>query len=147
MFSNLENFLLICGIFRFLFFENFYQLIFQGIKTIYLISSTFLGILWVQYTNLVMLFKVINENSLLLLESGFFWLLKPKWYLHIKLVAFQQFPSNGNCQQCVFSNLESFLLISSISGFLFFLPQSIFENPETTEYFVSSFFVVLRIFI
>ena len=51
--------------------ENFDQLIFWGIKTIYLISSTFLGISRVQGTTLKVLLKVINEHLLLLLESGF----------------------------------------------------------------------------
>ena len=51
--------------------ENFDKLIFRGIKTIYLISSTFLGILCVQGTTLKVLLKVINEYLLLLLESGF----------------------------------------------------------------------------
>ena len=77
--------------------ENFHKLIFGGIKTIYLIWSTFLGILGVQDTTLKVLLKVINEYLLLLFESGFFWLLKQKWYLDTKLVAFQQFSNNGNC--------------------------------------------------
>ena len=51
--------------------ENFHKLIFWGIKTIYLISSTFLGILWIQNTILEVVLKVINEHLLLLLESDF----------------------------------------------------------------------------
>ena len=51
--------------------EDFDKLIFRGIKTIYLISGPFLGILCVQGTNLKVLLKVINEHLLLLLESGF----------------------------------------------------------------------------
>ena len=51
--------------------ENLDKFIFWGIKTIYLISSTFVGILCVQDTTLKVLLKVINEDLLLLLESGF----------------------------------------------------------------------------
>ena len=47
-----------------------------------------------------------------------FLLLKPKWYLDIKLEAFYQFSSNGNRKQWVLFYLESFLLISGIFGFL-----------------------------
>ena len=47
------------------------MLIFQGIKTIYLISGTFLGILCVQNTILEVLLKVISEHLLLLLERDF----------------------------------------------------------------------------
>ena len=61
-------------------------------------------------------------------------LLKPKWYLDIKLEAFYQFSSNDSRKQCVLFCLESFLLISGISLFLF-LPYSIFKNLETTENF------------
>ena len=52
--------------------ENFHKLIFQGIKTIYLIWSTFLGILCIQGTILKVLLKVMNEHLLLLLETGFY---------------------------------------------------------------------------
>ena len=79
---DLESFLSISGVpgFRFLLqtlfkntetTENFDKVIFRGIETIYLISSTFLGILCVQGTNLKVLLKVTNEYLLLLLESGF----------------------------------------------------------------------------
>ena len=51
--------------------ENFHKLIFRGIKTIHLISSTFVGILYVQNTILEVLLNVINEHLLLLLESDF----------------------------------------------------------------------------
>ena len=51
--------------------ENFHKLIFQGIKTIYLILSTLLRILYVQNTIYKVLLKVINEHLLLLLSSGF----------------------------------------------------------------------------
>ena len=51
--------------------EDFDKPIFRGIKTIYLISGPFLGILCVQGTTLKVLLKVINEHLLLLLESGF----------------------------------------------------------------------------
>ena len=52
--------------------ENFYKLISQGIKTIYLISNVLLSIICVQDTILKMLLKVFNENLPLKLESGFF---------------------------------------------------------------------------
>ena len=42
--------------------ENFYKLIFGGIKTIYLIWSTFLSILCYQDLNLKVLLIVIKEN-------------------------------------------------------------------------------------
>ena len=77
--------------------ENFHKLISRGTKTIYLILSTFLGILCVQGTTLNLLLKVINEHLLLLLESGFSGYYSQKWYLDSKLVAFQQFSGNGNC--------------------------------------------------
>ena len=51
--------------------ENFHKPIFRGIKTSYLISSSFLGILCVQNTFLEVLLKVINKHLLLLLESDF----------------------------------------------------------------------------
>ena len=72
----LKSFLLIFGMSGFSFFtiettESFHQLIFRGIKTIYLISTTFPGILCVQDTTLKVLLKVITEHLLLLLESDF----------------------------------------------------------------------------
>ena len=51
--------------------ENFHKLIIPGIKTIYLILSTFLGILYVQNTICKVLLKVINEHLLLLLSVAF----------------------------------------------------------------------------
>ena len=44
---------------------------FRGIKTIYLISNTLIGILCVHYTTLKVLLKVINEHLLLLFKCGF----------------------------------------------------------------------------
>ena len=58
-----------------------------------------------------------------------FLLLKPKWYLDIKLDAFYQFPSSGNCKQWVLFYLESFLLISGISGFSFFFTIEHIRKP------------------
>ena len=71
MFFYLESFLLISGISGFSFFaieyiqkpestENFYKLIVQGIKNIYLISTAFLSILGVQNTTLKVLLEVIK---------------------------------------------------------------------------------------
>ena len=51
--------------------ENFQKLIFLGIKSIYLISSTFLSILCVQDKTLKVLLKVIKEHLLLKLETDF----------------------------------------------------------------------------
>ena len=94
-----ESFLLISGISGFSFFakehirkpgnhgKNFYMLIFQGIKTIYPIWSTFLSILCDQDTTLKVLLKVIKENLRLKLEVAFL-LLKPKLYLDNKGIAF-----------------------------------------------------------
>ena len=50
--------------------ENFHKLISWGTESIYLILSTFLGILCIQDTNLKLLLKVINEHLLLMLENG-----------------------------------------------------------------------------
>ena len=52
--------------------ENFRKLIFRGIKTIYLIWSTFLSILCDQDLTFKVLLKVIKENLPLKLESSFF---------------------------------------------------------------------------
>ena len=51
--------------------ENFQKLNFQGIKSIYLISSTFLSILCVQDKTRTVLIKVIKEHLLLKLEIDF----------------------------------------------------------------------------
>ena len=56
-------------------------------------------------------------------QSCFF--LRPNCYLDIKLVAFSQFRSNGNRQQRAVFYLESFLFISSISGFSFLTTEHI----------------------
>ena len=52
--------------------ENFYKLIFRGIKTIDLICSTFQSILCDQDLTFKVLLKVIKENLPLKLESSFF---------------------------------------------------------------------------
>ena len=51
--------------------ENFHKLIFRGIKTMYLILSSFRGILCDQGPTLKVLLKAINEYLLLKLESSF----------------------------------------------------------------------------
>ena len=84
-----------------------------------------------------MLLKVIKEQLLLKLINIYyrlFLLLKPKQYVDNKQIAFQQFSNNGKAFTLGAFDLESFLLISGISGFSF-QSQSIFENPETTENF------------
>ena len=45
--------------------------VFQGTKTAYVISSTFLGFFCVKCTSLKVLLKVINDHLLLNIESGF----------------------------------------------------------------------------
>ena len=102
--------------------ENSHKLKIQGIKTIYLISRSFLSI----FSKL----KIIKDWLPLITITIEAWkwlllLLKPKWYLDIKLVAFQQFSSNGNHSQWVLFDLESFLLISGISEFSFFAIEHI----------------------
>ena len=52
--------------------ENFRKLIFRGIKTIYLIWSTFLSILCDQYLTFKVLLKVIKENLPFKFEGSFF---------------------------------------------------------------------------
>ena len=59
------------------------------------------------------------------LEIDFFLLLKPKWYVDNKLVAFQQFSSNGKAFTLRTLDLESFLLIFGIFGFSFFAIEHI----------------------
>ena len=76
--------------------ENFDELIFQGIKTIYLISNLFLDILCVQDTTLKVLLKVIHETQHWSLKVAFL-VIKAKMVLDNKLVAFKQFSGNGNC--------------------------------------------------
>ena len=84
--------------------------------------------------------KRVKENLPLKLESSFAFL-RPNCYLDIKLIAFSQFPRNGNRKKwavfCSF-DLESFLLISGISGFSFFAIE--LENPETMENFYKLIF-------
>ena len=67
--------------------ENFHKLIFRGIKTIYLIWSTFLSISCDQDLTFKVLLKVIKENLHWSLKVAFL-LLKPKLYLHNKVIAF-----------------------------------------------------------
>ena len=70
---------------------------------------------------LKVLLKVIRESlPLKLVLKVAFLLLKPKLYLYNKLVAFQQFSSNGKPLTLSSFDLESFLLIFCISRFLFF---------------------------
>ena len=75
MFENLET------------TEHFHKLIFQGIKTIYLILSTLLGILYFQ-NNLQSVAQSYQWVFTIITLKWLFLLLKPKWYLDSKLVAF-----------------------------------------------------------
>ena len=63
------------------------MLIFRGIKTIYLIWSTFLSIFCDQDTTFKVLLKVIKESLPVKLEVAFL-LLKPKLYLDKKVITF-----------------------------------------------------------
>ena len=77
-----------------------------------------------------------------------FLLLKPKWYLDIKLEAFYQFSSNGNRKQWVLFYLESFLLISGISGFFRHLrnfQKLIFKSIKASYLILSTLLGVLCI--
>ena len=84
-----------------------------------LILSTFLSIPCAQDTTLIKQCSKVSPNT-------YHWSLKVVLlFLEAKLllryqVAFSQFPSNGNRQQRAVFYLESFLLISGISGFSFF---------------------------
>ena len=77
--------------------ENFDKLIFRVIKFIYLNWSTFLGILGIQGITLKVLLKVLSMSIYYDCLKVAFLVIKPKWYLDTKLVASQQFSSNGNC--------------------------------------------------
>ena len=119
--------------------ENFHKLIFQGIKTIYLILSTALGILFDQDTTLKVLLKVTKENLRLKLEVAFL-LLKPKLYLDNKVIAFYQFSRNGNRLTLgAFLIQKPFCRFPAFPGFRL-LPQNIFENAESTENFILTAF-------
>ena len=63
-----------------------YMLIFRGIKTIYLIWSTFLTILCDQDLTLKVLVKVIKKNLHLKLEGSFF-VITARLYLDTKKIA------------------------------------------------------------
>ena len=112
----LETFLLISGISGFPYFTiehtvfentetagNFHKTIFRDIKTIYLVSSTFLRILCVQDTTHKVLLKV-SLNIYCYCVKVAFLVIKPKWYLDTKLVAFQQFHSNATVSNMCFLN-------------------------------------------
>ena len=64
-----------------------------------------------------------------------FWLLKSRWYLDNKLIAFSQFFSNG--KPLKFGALLTYKVFCQFPAFpgFRFLPYSIFENPETTDNF------------
>ena len=61
--------------------ENFHKFIFQGIKIVYPILSTFPSNLCVQDTILKMLVKVINENSPIALKAVLHAIEPQKWVL------------------------------------------------------------------
>ena len=88
-------------------------------------SSTFLSILCVQDKTFEVLLRVIKEHLLLKLEIDFFLLLKQKWYVDNKLIVFSSFLVTVKCLHWVLLYLESFLLISGISGFSFFAIEHI----------------------
>ena len=72
-----------------------YQLIFQGIKTIYLISSTFLSILCDQDLTLKVLLKVIKDNLPWKLKSSIF-VIKAKIVLRQQRLLFSSFQVKVN---------------------------------------------------
>ena len=89
---------------------------------------------WITFLMLYLLVQNVRShfNELILAWCAYieawkwlFLLLKPKWYLDIKLVAFSQFSSNENRKQWVLFYLQSFLLIYGISGFSFFVIEDI----------------------
>ena len=76
--------------------ENFHKIILRGIKTIYLIWSTLIRILYVQDTTLKVLLKLSTRTYHWSLKVAFL-LLKPRLYLDNKGIAFKQFSGNDNC--------------------------------------------------
>ena len=68
-----------------------------------------------------------------------FLLVKPKWYVDNKLIAFQQFSSDIKAFTLGPLDLESFLLISGISGFSFFAIEHI-QNPGNHGKFLEAHF-------
>ena len=69
--------------------------------------------------------EVKNKNRTLKVVLLIF---EAKMHWRNKLVAFQQFPGNCKCQQWVFSALQSLLLISGVSEFLFFGREHTIEH-------------------
>ena len=74
----------------------------------------------------------MQRENLVLRQFSLF--AKLKQYLRTELVTFEQSSSNYICQQGVFSDLKSFLLISDASWFSFFAIEYI-RQPPTTENF------------
>ena len=83
--------------------RKFSQAIFRGIKTIYLVSSTFLRILCVQDTTPKVLLQVSLSIYCYCVKVAFL-VIKPKWYLDTKLVALQQFHSIATVNNMCFRN-------------------------------------------
>ena len=139
MFFYLESFLLATGRhFRvFVFYNRAYsntrnprkisirQLIYRGIKTIYLILSTFLSILCVQDATLKVMLKIIKENLPLKLESSFSCYDSQTGTQIQNWQLFNTFLLMVTVNNWRFFYLESFLLISGISGFSFFAIEHI----------------------
>ena len=69
-----------------------------------------------------------------------FLLLKTKWYVDKNLIAFQQFSSNIKAFRLGLLDLESFLLISGVSGFSFFAIEHI-RKPGNHEKFSEAHFL------
>ena len=110
---------MICGISEFSFFpystfenpettENFYKLIFRGIKTIYLILSTFLSILCSLFTNFF--FKELNRHLQFSKLSGIISWNSITGSLILYLVSFLSkiFPFQNVCKRTDFLQFKFF---------------------------------------
>ena len=130
--------------------ENFHKLIFRGIKTIYLISSTFLGILCDQDLTFKCCSKLSRRTYHLSLKVAFL-LLKSKLYLENKVITFQQFCNNNKPLTLGALLIQKpFCRLPAFPSFRFF-PYSIFKNTETTENFqklifrgIKTIYLILR---
>ena len=132
----LENCLLISGISGFSFFaieniqnlettKNFQKLIFRGIKSIYLIFEPFSKHFLCSWQNSQGVAQSYQEALTIKAWNWLFLLSKPKWYVDNELIVFQQFSNNIKVFTLGPLDLESFLLISGISGFSFFAIEHI----------------------
>ena len=113
--------------------------VFWVTKTVYLISSTVLGILWVRWTSLKYCSKLLMTIYYWTLKVAFL-VLKPKWYLDSKLVAFVTVTN----EFFLFSKLS--VDIRHFRVFVFY-HRAYSKTWRPRKIFRSSFFKVLRLFI